>query len=168
MGDYEQSLGMLERELQGVRDAFASLSDDDWSSPTFLEPFEAGRPHWTVFELAGHFDISIGLPALGVYEYAYTMVEGKKPPDMPDVLSETFAKTITESRAAPRHCRVRLLRAHAPGRVRRQPDRRGRRPRDRPDRRHRSRIHRDARGDRVHGVIPRRVAGVTDRGRSSC
>ena len=128
MGDYEHSLDTLERELQGVRDTFASLSDDDWRSPTLLEPFETGRPPWTVFELAGHFDISIGLTRMlianqedgqpgrdrvsffifpraevapGVYEYAYTMVEGKKPADMPDVLGETFAKTIAESRALP-------------------------------------------------------------------
>ncbi len=34
-----------------------------------------------------------------VYDYAYTMVEGKKPGDMPGVLRETFGKTIEESRA---------------------------------------------------------------------
>ena len=93
-----------------------------------LEPFDPGRPVWTVFELAGHFDISIGLtrmliagrddsqPARDrtsffinprsesapvVYEYAYTMVEGKVPADMPDVLHETFSKTIEEARATP-------------------------------------------------------------------
>jgi len=36
-----------------------------------------------------------------VYEYAFTMVEGKKPGDMPSVLAETFGKTIEESRATP-------------------------------------------------------------------
>jgi hypothetical protein len=81
-----------------------------------------------VFELAGHFDISIGLarmliadPQDGqvgrdrtsffifprsevapvVYDYAYKMVEGKTPADMPAVLEETFTKTIEESRANP-------------------------------------------------------------------
>jgi hypothetical protein len=85
-------------------------------------------PHWTVFELAGHFDISIGLtrmliagadasqPARDrtsffinprsetapvVYSYAYTMVEGKTPADMPGVLHETFSKTVAEARAVP-------------------------------------------------------------------
>jgi Mycothiol maleylpyruvate isomerase N-terminal domain len=128
MGSYEQSLVTLERELQGVSDTFTSLSEDDWRSDTLLEPFETGRPRWTVFELAGHFDISIGLTRMlianqdagqpgrdqvsffifpraevapVVYDYAYTMVEGKTPADMPGVLAETFSKTIAESRALP-------------------------------------------------------------------
>ena len=80
-----------------------------------------------MFELAGHFDISIGLTLMlvadstagqvgrdrasffifprsevapVVYDYAYTMVEGKTPAQMPGVLAETFAKTVEESRAA--------------------------------------------------------------------
>ncbi|MEX2251142.1 MAG: hypothetical protein WD895_03610 [Acidimicrobiia bacterium] len=36
-----------------------------------------------------------------VYDYAFTMVEGKTPADMPDVLHETFSKTIEEARATP-------------------------------------------------------------------
>jgi uncharacterized protein (TIGR03083 family) len=126
MGSYEQWLVTLERELQQVSDTFAGLSDDDWRAATLLEPFETGRPRWTVFELAGHFDISIGLTRMlianqeagqpgrdqvsffifpraevapVVYDYAYTMVEGKTPADMPGVLAETFSKTISESRA---------------------------------------------------------------------
>jgi Mycothiol maleylpyruvate isomerase N-terminal domain len=128
MGSYEQSLVTLERELQRVGDTFASLSEDDWRAATLLEPFDPGRPPWTVFELAGHFDISIGLTRMlianqeagqpgrdqvsffifpraevapVVYDYAYTMVEGKTPADMPGVLAETFSKTIAESRALP-------------------------------------------------------------------
>ena len=128
MGPYEQSLDLLERELQRVSDTFASLSEDEWTSETRLEPFETGRPRWTVFELAGHFDISIGLTRMlianqeagqpgrdqvsffifpraevapVVYDYAYTMVEGKTPSEMPGVLAETFSKSIAESRALP-------------------------------------------------------------------
>ena len=79
-----------------------------------------------MFELAGHFDISIGLtrmlmadPRQGqvgrdrvsffifprsevapvVYDYAYTMVEGRTPAQMADVLHETFTKTVQEARA---------------------------------------------------------------------
>jgi hypothetical protein len=37
-----------------------------------------------------------------VYAYAYTMVEGKTPGQVPGVLTETFTKTIEESRAAAR------------------------------------------------------------------
>ena len=124
MASFGQVLETLERELQGVSDTFASLSEDEWRMDTLLEPFELGRPRWTVFELAGHMDISIGLTRMliasqedgqpgrdqisffifprsevapGVYDYAYTMVEGKTPADMPAVLGETFAKTISES-----------------------------------------------------------------------
>ena len=80
-----------------------------------------------MFELAGHFDISIGLtrmlmaePKRGgqvgrdrvsffifpraevapvVYDYAYTMVKDRTPEEMPDVLHETFSKTISEARS---------------------------------------------------------------------
>ena len=78
-----------------------------------------------MFELAGHFDISIGLtrmliadPQEGqvgrdrvsffifprsevapvVYDYAYVMVEGKTLQEMAYVLDETFSKTIEEVR----------------------------------------------------------------------
>jgi len=36
-----------------------------------------------------------------VYQYAYTMVGGKTPADMPGVLAETFGQTIEEARAVP-------------------------------------------------------------------
>jgi hypothetical protein len=128
MMSYEEVLDTLERELQRVGDTFADLSADEWSRETRLEPFDTGRPRWTVFELAGHFDISIGLTRMliaaqeagqpgrdrvsffifpraevapTVYDYAYTMVEGKTPADMPAVLAETFSKTISESRSLP-------------------------------------------------------------------
>ena len=128
MGSYENDTDVLDRELQRVLAVFDSVSDDEWARPTMLVPWDAGQPHWTVFELAGHFDISIGLTRMliadpsngqpgrdrvsffifprsevapGVYDYAYTMVEGKKPGDMPGVLRETFTKTIEEARANP-------------------------------------------------------------------
>ena len=96
--------------------------------PTRLQPVDGTLPPWTLFELAGHFDISIGLTRMlissqqdgqvgrdrvsffifprsevapVVYDYAYTMVEGRQPAEMPDVLQETFSKTIEESRATP-------------------------------------------------------------------
>ena len=128
MGTYEESIGILEKELAGVEAVFAGLTPDEWAMPTKLRPLDESLPHWTVFELAGHFDISIGLtrmlidgrgdlqPARDrtsffinprsetgpvVYEYAYTMVQGKTPADMPGVLAETFGKTIEECRAVP-------------------------------------------------------------------
>jgi hypothetical protein len=127
MDDFHTSVDLLETELSGVADTFAGLSPEEWGMPTQLVPLDPSLPHWTVFELAGHFDISIGLTRMlvdsaqqgqpgrdrvsffifprsevapTVYDYAYTMVEGKTPADMPSVLAETFGKTISESRAA--------------------------------------------------------------------
>ena len=126
MASYESVIGTLEAELTGVADVFRSLAPEQWRRPTLLVPVDPGLPRWTVFELAGHFDIAIGLtrmliagredaqPARDrtsffinprsetgpvVYSYAYTMVEGKTPADMPGVLAETFTKTIAEARA---------------------------------------------------------------------
>ena len=128
MGTYEDEIDMLERELQGVLAVFDEVSSDEWGNPTKLVPLDTEARHWTVFELAGHFDISIGLtsmlidqPSDGqvgrdrvsffifprsevapvVYSYAYTMVEGKTPADMPGVLRETFTKAVEVSRANP-------------------------------------------------------------------
>jgi hypothetical protein len=123
---YEESVDVLEAELGVVLDGFRRVGADEWSTATRLEPLDASLPHWTVFELAGHFDISIGLTRMlidsaqagqpgrdrvsffifprsevapVVYDYAYTMVKGKQPSDMVGVLEETFGRTIEESRA---------------------------------------------------------------------
>ena len=127
MGSFESDLRILETELGVVAKAFGELTDEQWRAPTLLTPLDEKLPHWTVFELAGHFDISIGLTRMlvadntagqvgrdrtsffifprsevapVVYAYAYTMVEGKTPGQMPGVLTETFTKTIEESRTA--------------------------------------------------------------------
>jgi hypothetical protein len=125
---YTHAVDTLEAELQKIEDTFRGLTDEEWQLPTRLDPLDPSLPHWTVFELAGHFDISIGLtrmliadPQSGqpgrdrvsffifprsevapvVYDYAYKMVDGKVPGSMADVLHETFSKTISESRATP-------------------------------------------------------------------
>ena len=119
MGSYEGTISALEAELAAVERVFTGLSGDEWRLPTRLVPVDPDLPYWTVFELAGHFDISIGLarmliagadasqPARDrtsffinprsetapvVYSYAYQMVEGKTPADMPGVLHETFPR----------------------------------------------------------------------------
>jgi hypothetical protein len=126
MGSFEDAIDILETELTGVEGVFNGLSPEEWAMPTKLVPVDPDQKPWTVFELAGHFDISIGLTRMlidseqegqpgrdrvsffifprsevapVVYDYAYTMVEGKTPADMPGVLHETFSKTIEESRA---------------------------------------------------------------------
>ena len=128
MGSYETTIDTLAGELARIEAAFRGLTGPEWAAATLLVPVDPDLPHWTVFELAGHFDISIGLtrmlidgrdqqqPARDrtsffinprsetgpvVYQYAYTMVEGKTPADMPGVLAETFGRTIEESRAVP-------------------------------------------------------------------
>jgi hypothetical protein len=126
MGSYEDTVGILEVELGQVEQAFRGLSEAEWATPTKLRPLDETKPPWTLFELAGHFDISIGLtvmlmaePQAGqvgrdrvsffifprsevapvVYDYAYTMVEGKTPAQMPDTLAATFAKTVEGARS---------------------------------------------------------------------
>ena len=126
MSSYEDILSTLEAELAAVSRVFAGLSAQEWRLPTQLVPVDPDLPRWTVFELAGHFDISIGLtrmliseradaqPARDrtsffinprsetapvVYSYAYTMVEGKAPADMPGVLQDTFSAALAEARS---------------------------------------------------------------------
>jgi hypothetical protein len=128
MSSYPETIDILEGELTKIENVFRELTDEQWRLPTKLSPLDPSAPHWTMFELAGHFDISIGLtrmliadPQDGqpgrdrvsffifprsevapvVYDYAYQMVAGKTPADMPDVLHETFAATIREARATP-------------------------------------------------------------------
>src|SRR5882762_3987175 len=128
MGSYETTIDTLADELARIEATFRGLTEPDWAASTRLVPLDPSLPHWTVFELAGHFDISIGLarvlmaePLQGqpardrvsffifpraevapvVYDYAYTMVQGKGPGDMPGVLDETFTKTIEEARRTP-------------------------------------------------------------------
>ena len=128
MTSYQEDVRLLETELSGVLRTFQDLSASDWARPTLLRPLDETQPPWTVFELAGHFDISIGLTRMliadqqqgqvgrdrvsffifprsevapVVYDYAYTMVQGKSPADMPGVLRETFTKTVEESRSTP-------------------------------------------------------------------
>ena len=129
MGTYEDTVDTLERELSAIEQVYRNLTEEDWERPTRLQPLDPSLKPWTIFELAGHFDISIGLtrmlvadPQPGgqpgrdrvsffifprnevapvVYDYAYKMVEGKAPSDMPDVLHETFSKTVAEARENP-------------------------------------------------------------------
>jgi Mycothiol maleylpyruvate isomerase N-terminal domain len=126
MGDHEDTVRILAVELGQVEGAFRGLSGQDWRTPTKLRPLDEAKPSWTLFELAGHFDISIGLAVMlmaepqdgqvgrdrvsffifprsevapVVYDYAYTMVEGKTPQEMPDKLRDTFTKTVDGARS---------------------------------------------------------------------
>jgi hypothetical protein len=123
---YESLLDTLEAELSAVLAVFRGVAPADWQRSTLLVPVDPDLSKWTVFELAGHFDISIGLTRMligspeqtqaardrtsffinprsetgpVVYSYAYTMMDGKTPGDMPTVLAETFGKAVHEARA---------------------------------------------------------------------
>jgi hypothetical protein len=64
MGSHEDTVRTLETELAQVEQAFRGLTDEQWATPTKLRPLDEAKPHWTLFELAGHFDISIGLTVM--------------------------------------------------------------------------------------------------------
>jgi hypothetical protein len=126
MSDYHTDVQLLEAELVQVERAFRGLADSDWRRPTLLQPPGGTLPPWTIFELAGHVDIAIGVTRMLIasqqdgqvgrdrvsffvfptaqvapvfYDYAYTVVEDKSPEQMADVLAETFTRTIAEARA---------------------------------------------------------------------
>ncbi|HEY1319898.1 MAG TPA: hypothetical protein VGF32_06605, partial [Streptosporangiaceae bacterium] len=61
MGSYETTIDTLAGELARIVTAFRGLTGPEWDASTLLVPVDPDLPHWTVFELAGHFDISIGL-----------------------------------------------------------------------------------------------------------
>jgi hypothetical protein len=124
MTSYDRSLDILELELALVSEALGSLSNSDWARPTLLEPPPGNSP-WTLLELAGHLDISIGITTMLVedlqagsperdavdffifpveapadfYQYAYTMVDGKDEADLPGVLRATFATALRAARS---------------------------------------------------------------------
>src|ERR1700739_2527526 len=61
MGSYETMIDTLSGELTRIEAGFRGLTGPEWDASTLLVPVDPDLPHWTVFELAGHFDISIGL-----------------------------------------------------------------------------------------------------------
>jgi hypothetical protein len=61
---YEKSVDVLERELQAILGVLGSLSDQEWMLRTNLDPVDPSLPRWSLFELAGHLDISIGLTSM--------------------------------------------------------------------------------------------------------
>ena len=141
--DYQADVQTLEAELARVEQAFRGLNESDWRRPTPLRPLDETLPHWTLFELAGHLDISIGLTRMlissqqdgqvgrdrvsffifsrvehapTVYDYAYTMVEGKTPGRD---ARRTRRNLRPHHRGSPGELtgrgRLRLLRTHAAG-----------------------------------------------------
>jgi hypothetical protein len=125
---YGVILDTLEAELAVVAAGFDGLTPAQWRTTTKLRPVEAGSPPWTVLELAGHLDISIGITSMLIeeavpdgpepqrdavdffvfpsddvatqfYDYAFITVENRNPSDMAGVLRTTFAQTVEDARA---------------------------------------------------------------------
>ena len=132
MGTDEREIDMLERgAATGPRRLRRRVGRRVGRSPPLLQPLEPdAEEYWTVFGWPGISTSRSGSrgcwspsPPDGqpgrhrssffifprrrsrtvVYGYAYTMVAGKKPSDMPDVLRETFAK---RSRSRGREARL--------------------------------------------------------------
>jgi uncharacterized protein (TIGR03083 family) len=126
MGTYEATIGVLAEELERVERVFRDLSPDEWRTETKLVPVDPDLKRWTVLELAGHFNISIGLTSMlidgrddlqpardrtsffinprsetapVVYGYAFTVVSGKTPADVLAMLHQTFTGAISQARA---------------------------------------------------------------------
>ena len=101
------------------------LSDEEWIRTSPLRPVDEAVPHWTVREIASHFDISIGLtlaliegqddvqPARDrtsffinprsetapvVYEYAYLNLAGYGKDPIHERVVQTFEQTISRCR----------------------------------------------------------------------
>ncbi|HTF52678.1 MAG TPA: hypothetical protein VK735_34965 [Pseudonocardia sp.] len=56
-----EELRILDVDLANIEQVFRGLSEADWRARTQLVPADPDLPHWTVFGLAGQFDVSIGL-----------------------------------------------------------------------------------------------------------
>src|SRR5947199_148119 len=82
MGSYETTIDTLADELAPIEATFRGLTEAEWAASTRLVPVDPDLPHWTVFELAGHFDISIGLTRRTV---------GRRPADLADDLAWVLA-----------------------------------------------------------------------------
>ena len=55
VSNYDADVQTLEAELARVEQAFRGLTESEWRRPTLLQPLDETLPHWTLFELAGHF-----------------------------------------------------------------------------------------------------------------
>ncbi len=125
---YRRLLRTLEDELAVVTEAFDRLTEADWARPTRLRPPADDQPPWTLLELAGHLDVSVGLtgdliadPRLGpaerdavsffifptaevaedFYDYARESTAGTTPAKMAEALRESFSTALLAARSTP-------------------------------------------------------------------
>jgi hypothetical protein len=79
MSDYLTDVQLLGSELVRVEQAFRGLANSDWRRPTLLQPPGDKLPPWTIFELAGHLDIAVGVTRMSL---ARPSAYGTKGPDI--------------------------------------------------------------------------------------
>jgi uncharacterized protein (TIGR03083 family) len=128
---YDEMVDALATEgLPALLDSLAGLAPEDWERPTLLRPPDAEQPHWTVLQLAAHFDVFMGL-TMGlvaepmsaqavvdrasfyisvsdrskvspvIYQYIVDHAQGHTPATILDTVRVTFKQALEAIRATP-------------------------------------------------------------------
>jgi len=128
---YEEMVDALAEEgLPALQAKLSDLSSEDWQRPTLLRPPEAGRPPWTVLQLAAHFDVFMGLtmglvaepmeaqPVVDrasfyisvsdrskvspvIYQYIVDHAQGHTPATIRDQVNQTFSQALAAIKTTP-------------------------------------------------------------------
>jgi uncharacterized protein (TIGR03083 family) len=128
---YDEMVGALATEgLPALQDGLAGLASEDWERPTLLRPPDAEQPHWTVLQLAAHFDVFMGLtmglvaepmsaqPVVDrasfyisvsdrskvspvIYQYIVDHAQGHTPATIVDKVGVTFKQALEAIRTTP-------------------------------------------------------------------
>jgi uncharacterized protein (TIGR03083 family) len=128
---YEEMVDALaEKGLPALQDKLAELTPADWERPTLLQPPGHEQPHWTVLQLAAHFDVFMGLtmglvaepmsaqPVVDrasfyisvsdrskvspvIYQYIIDHAQGHTPATILDKVGETFKQALEAIRTTP-------------------------------------------------------------------
>jgi uncharacterized protein (TIGR03083 family) len=128
---YEEMVDALaEVGLPALQDKLAELTPADWERPTLLQPPGHEQPHWTVLQLAAHFDVFMGLtmglvtepmsaqPVVDrasfyisvsdrskvspvIYQYIVDHAQGHTPATILDKVGETFKQALEAIRTTP-------------------------------------------------------------------
>jgi hypothetical protein len=128
---YDEMVDALAEEaLPTLQEPLAGLAPEDWRRPTLLQPPDPQQPPWTVLQLAGHFDVFMGLtmglvaepmsaqPVVDrasfyiwvsdrskvsplIYQYIVDHAQGHTPATILDRVRETFDQALEAIRTTP-------------------------------------------------------------------